>query len=205
MYILLSLLLPLFLGWCHTMLALCLSLFQRCILFKSYRKKRISSIQLVYSPDVCNNQDWVKLKPRVWNFIWLPHVSGRDPNTWSILCCFPRHISRIRSRVDGAPTSYWDTGCQPCRPWLKLLCCSTWSLHWRFDLTVMLVWWTYILFFLPLWSPLLAVSRADMVYSFIQCSSKGRQRNLCSYGACILFGESEKDPTEVYICVYGSA
>lgn len=41
-----------------------------------------------------NNQGWPRPKLGAGNSIIISHIGDRDSNTWIILLCLPRHISR---------------------------------------------------------------------------------------------------------------
>lgn len=47
---------------------------------------------LFHSPNVQNNYGQVGPEPGVKSFrVLASHTNGRDPNTWTICCWFPRH------------------------------------------------------------------------------------------------------------------
>lgn len=49
---------------------------------------------LGYSSDGYNSQGWARQQPGASSCIQISHMSGKDPNTWHVFCCFSQAISR---------------------------------------------------------------------------------------------------------------
>lgn len=63
---------------------------------------------LVHSSNACNSQVWSRPEPGGKDSIKISQAGGRDPTTWVIFCCLPRHIiSRLCRTQTGILA--WDT------------------------------------------------------------------------------------------------
>lgn len=77
---------------------------------------------LIYSPDGHNRQHWAMLKPGAKNFIQVPLMDGRDPNSWIIFSCCPESINRELNRKWSSQNSKWHSNVAwwHCKHWLNL-------------------------------------------------------------------------------------
>lgn len=66
--------------------------------------------QLIHSPNGCTGQGWTRRRTGTSNSIWTSHLSSRGPYILTMLCGFPRCISRAlnwkRSSRDSSGNLY---------------------------------------------------------------------------------------------------
>lgn len=61
-------------------------------LFETIVGERYIIHSLVYATNDHNGQSYVRQNVEPWNSIKISYMGGRVLRTWTVFCCFPRHL-----------------------------------------------------------------------------------------------------------------